>query len=261
MISFIIICVGLAGHGGGSSTFASAAAVPSPGSSAHWRGGNESYLRNEDIPIMGDHFRPRSKNGTGPTGGKQRRRSKRSRKRHRDDDAYDMSDDGDDDPPPFFLDQDDDDDQWRDQHEYDRQRRRQRQRINQKNNQPLDSFRRWALDKTGVHIPRVNLHFDPITTLKIRKSWHDIVPGAIIRIGADFETHRLGKGLWRLRGCIEDKLVGGRLTIKERKNGDDDRAVLMEYSKSWLFAGAGKRYTAYCLTTNRIIYICVIDSY
>merc|ERR1712194_671648 len=94
---------------------------------------------------------------------------------------------------------------------------RRHQRTNRKNKQALDSCRRWVLDKTGVRIPGLNIHFDPITTLKIRKSWHNIVPGAILRIGADFETHRLGKGLWKLRGCIEDKLIGGRFTIKERK--------------------------------------------
>jgi len=216
---------------------------------------------------MGDHFRRRSnRNESGHANVSTRhRRSNRSRKRRRDDGDASSSDDGrdNDDPPLFFLNQDyEDEDQWREQYEYDRQRRRRQQRQQSQrknnNNQPLDSFRRWAVDKTGVHIPRVNLHFDPITIVKIRKSWYDMVPGAIIRVGADFETHRrLGKGLWRLRGCVEDKLIGGRFTIKERKNGDDDRAVLMEYSKSWLFAGTGSFGTrfnlcaAYDLKTQR----------
>ena len=120
---------------------------------------------------------------------------------------------------------------------------------------PLDPARRWALEKTGVRIPRIRVHFDPATILKLRKSWHGVVPGAIVRVGADFETRRgrlggLGGGAWRLRGCVEDKLIGGRLTIREgggrggRGGRDDDgggRSVLVEYSKSWLFPGAGEQ--------------------
>lgn len=240
MVSFIIIiCIGIAvwhWGSGGVSTFASAATISPSGSPLSSWGGNASYRRNEDIPIMGDNFRRRPKEGGRSRPRNLRRRSKRSRRRRQDgatdDDPYDASDDGDD-PPLFFLDESDDD-QLRGRHVNDRQRKRRR--LNGQH-LDLDSFRRWALDKTGVHIPRLNLHFDPITILKIRKSWP--IPGAIIRVGADFETHRLGGGLWRLRGCVEDKLIGGRFTIKERKHGDD-RAVLMEYSKSWLFAGVGK---------------------
>ncbi|KAL3816045.1 hypothetical protein ACHAXA_010350 [Cyclostephanos tholiformis] len=121
----------------------------------------------------------------------------------------------------------------------------------------------------GMRIPRIDLHFDPITILKIRKSWHDVIPGAILRVGADFVSHRrLGGwgGAWRLRGCVEDRLIGGRLTIREshgrrrRVGGEDeedenddvdddanDRAVLVEYSKSWLFSGAGSTGTRFNL--------------
>ncbi|KAL7541899.1 hypothetical protein ACHAXR_011339 [Thalassiosira sp. AJA248-18] len=244
MISSIIL-IGLA-------AFATATAPPSGSPSASWRVGNDagSYRRNEDIPIMGDHSSRRRSKDSGSKNKKRRRHSKTRKV-----DTCDTSDDGDD-PPFFFLDQGYDNDQWDDQYEYERQRRR-RQRNQTNNNQPLDSIRRWALDKTGVHIPRVNLHFDPVTILKIRKSWHNAVPGAIVRVGADLETHRLGRGVWRLRGCIEDKLIGGRFTMKQRKITGDDRAVLMEYSKSWLFAGAGSIGTrfnlsaAYDLTTHR----------
>jgi len=244
MIGVIIICIGLVGHGrgGGVSTFAAATAPPSGSPSASWGGNNESYRRNEDIPIMGDHFRRRPKGG-GPKSRTHRRQSKPRRGPQQVDTVEadvshdDASDDGDE-PPLFFLDQDNDD-QWSNQHDYDRQRRRR-----QRNHQPIDKFRMWALEKTGIHIPRIKIHLDPITTLKLRKSWPGVIPGAIIRVGADFETHRLGRGVWRLRGCVEDKLVGGRFTIKERKNGDD-RAVLMEYSKSWLFAGAGSMGTRF----------------
>ena len=65
------------------------------------------------------------------------------------------------------------------------------------------------------------------------------MPGAIVRVGADFETqHRLGGGIWRLRGCLEDKFLGGRFTLKSKRDGD--RGVIMEYTKSWLFAGTGE---------------------
>ncbi|KAL9180735.1 hypothetical protein ACHAXT_011188 [Thalassiosira profunda] len=113
------------------------------------------------------------------------------------------------------------------------------------------------MEKTGVHIPRINVNFDPITILKIRKSLPNVIPGAIIRVGADFETHRLGRaGLWRVRGCIEDKLFGGRFTLRERRS-EGERSVLMEYSKSWLFAGSGGMGTrlnlsgAYDIATGR----------
>lgn len=246
MRTFLVLCMGIAGHGGAERAVA-AAAVPPPGPSSH-RGGNESYRRNDDIPVVGDRFRRRSDDERGRRGGdgarRRRRRSRRSRKRRGDDDdgAYDGSSDGGEDAPPlFFLDQEQEEDRWREQRDYDRRRRRRGNRRND-DRPTLAPFRRWALEKTGLHIPRVNLHFDPTTILKLRKSWHGIVPGAIVRVGADFETHsRLGHGLWRLRGCVEDKLVGGRFTIKERQTGEDgERAVLMEYSKSWLFAGAGE---------------------
>ena len=51
-------------------------------------------------------------------------------------------------------------------------------------------------------------------------------------------------------------MLGGRFTIKESRY-DDDRCLLMEYSKSWLFAGAGSSGTrfnlcaAYDLMTQR----------
>lgn len=238
MIGIIIICISLIGHEGGGdniSNFATAAA-PS-GSTLTSRGrNNESYRRNEDIPIMGGHL-PRHSRGSGPkreTDSRRPKRLGRNRKSHSmnaDVSQYDASDDNGDEPPLFFSDHDGDD-QWSDQHEYNRKRHHK--------HQPIDSFRAWALKRTGIHIPRVSLNFDPITTLKIRKSWPSIVPGAIIRVGADFETHRLGRGLWKLRGCIEDKLIGGRFTIKERKHYSETgahRAVLTEYSKSWLFAG------------------------
>ena len=158
----------------------------------------------------------------------------------RDHDASENDDGGDDGgddrgPPLFFSglyddsDDSDDDGRRRDRYERDRRRRtngRRRGRGGGRRNDdgrrrpPLDPVRRWALEKTGVRIPRIHVHFDPATILKLRKSWHGVVPGAIVRVGADFETRRgrlggFGGGVWRLRGCVEDKLIGGRLTIRE----------------------------------------------
>ena len=224
---------------------AAAAGVPSGSPSSFWKVGNDiSFRRNDDIPIMGDHSAEWKKPQMSSGGDKPRSRGSKRRKRRRredkvDGDAYDTSDD-DDVPTPFFLDQNYDQDYENKRHRRRQQHQQRNHRNNHRNNhQPLDSIRQWTLEKTGVQIPRINLHFDPVTVLKIRKSWHNILPWAIIRVGADFETHRLGKGLWRLRGCVEDKLIGGRFTIKEKRIGDE-RAVLMEYSKSWLFSsGAG----------------------
>ena len=194
----------------------------------------------------------------------------------RDHDASENDDGGDDGgddrgPPLFFSGRyddsesdDDDDGRRRDRYERDRRRRTNGRRggrggrrddDGRRRRPPLDPARRWALEKTGVRIPRIRVHFDPATILKLRKSWHGVVPGAIVRVGADFETRRgrlggLGGGAWRLRGCVEDKLIGGRLTIREGGGrggrggrGDDGggRSVLVEYSKSWLFPGAGEQ--------------------
>ena len=163
------------------------------------------------------------------------KRSSRRRRRRRKDDN--------DDPAFFLLDEDSDDDNGHQRHN------QQYKRKHTKNKQPLDSVRQYIIDKTGMQIPNININFDPITIIKLRKSWSNIIPFGIVRVGADFETHRLGHGLWRIRGCIEDTLLGGRFTVKQRRkisrdeeddDDDDDRAVLLEYTKSWLFAGGGK---------------------
>ena len=177
----------------------------------------------DDIPIMGNGRRRRFKNTS--------RRSRRRRRRN------------DDNEPPFFLLNEDSDD-----HDGHQRHKQQYKRKHRKNKQPIDSVRAYIMDKTGMQIPHININFDPITIIKLRKSWSNIIPWGIIRIGADFETHRLsGGGLWRVRGCIEDTLLGGRFTIKERRkisrddeDEDGDRAILLEYTKSWLFAGGGK---------------------
>lgn len=218
------IFLGIASSRSGSIT----SAVVPPQSGSFW-GRKGDYQRSDDVPIVGDSFR-RRKRGT-------RRRSRLSK-------AEDT--DSDDEPIPFFYDREDDID-WRAQYELDKKlRRRHHKNNNRLDNEaefgvisPWKSLRQWTYNKTGVRIPRINFHFDPITILKVRKSWHNIVPGAIVRVGADFETqHRLGGGIWRLRGCLEDKLFGGRFTLKSKQN--DDKGAIMEYTKSWLIAGTGE---------------------
>ena len=287
MIGAVILCMGLIGPGGGGAGFAAAAAAVPP-SSGTPTAPPASHRRDDDgdIPFFAPGFfrfdrRSRMKRGDRSSG---RTRGRRGGGRRGDDgddvsdvaasadgrdrDASENDDDGDDDrgPPLFFMgqyddsDYDSDDGRRRDRYERDRRRRtkgrrggRGRGRRNDDGRRPLDPVRRWALEKTGMRIPRIHVHFDPVTILKLRKSWHGVVPGAVVRVGADFETHRGrsgGGGAWRLRGCVEDKLIGGRLTIREGRRGgrgrrDDDggigRAVLVEYSKSWLFPGAGER--------------------
>lgn len=235
-----IIFIGLAGQIRGGIIGAVAAKLP-PQSGTSSSISPTSWGHNDDIPIMGgDHFRDR---GATSRLGVFRRRSKRNRRRSRRDDDITTDENGgnahddDDDVPHLRHDDFDDYDGWP-HYEYDPRLTRRKSKRNN-HHHPFDSFRHWALETSGVHIPRINLHLNPITIFKIRKSWHSIIPGAIIRAGADFES----KGVWRLRGCVEDKLIGGRFTIKNMKHAedvDDDRAVLLEYSKSWLFAGAGK---------------------
>ena len=259
MFRFVIVCLlCVIGSGDGSTNFFIAAATvpPSGPSSSSWRGKNINYRRNEDVPIISDNSLTKKLNERLNNGGRNRRRSSRSRKGRQNDvsDGYD-SDRGDT-PPPYFFSHNRDDDQWIKKENIKqrpgRSQRNDRTKIKSESDEgsdqeegkfaigaSLDSFRRWTINKTGIHVPSINLHFEPITTLKLRKSWYNVIPGAIIRVGADFETHRrLGKGIWRLRGCLEDTLIGGRFTIKEKRRGD--RGILMEYSKSWLFAGAGK---------------------
>jgi len=91
-----------------------------------------------------------------------------------------------------------------------RSRRGRRRRRRSRNNDydRLGPFRRWAHERAGVRVPRINVRFDPVTVLKIRKSWHGVLPWAVIRVGADLETHRLGMDAWRLRGCLSSGAGG-----------------------------------------------------
>ena len=209
----------------------SAANVPPSSFPSNWR----RRYNEDDIPIMDNGIGRRPFNREDRSNNSSRRKRRRRRE-------------GDNEPPFFLLNEDSDD---HDGHP----RQYKRKHRSNKQQQPLDSFRNYIIDKTGMQIPNININFDPITIIKLRKSWSNILPFGIIRIGADFETHRLsGGGLWRVRGCIEDTLLGGRFTIKERRkigrddddDEEDDRAILLEYTKSWLFAGGGKSMREPC---------------
>lgn len=211
---------------------------------------NDVYSTNndeEDIPIISGKFqRP------GRTSSIGRGRSPTRRRQQQDNAESDVDDDI---PSLSFFGVDDEYDDMGYEREQIRQRRRRRRRVQhtQADDQSkvfglgahIDSLRSWTEAKTGVRIPRINIHCDPVTILKVRKAWS--IPGVIFRIGADFETHRLSGGYWRFRACCEDKLVHGRFTIKEVQSSDDedDSDVLVEYSKSWMFAntvGAATRF-------------------
>jgi hypothetical protein len=221
---------------------------------------NNVYSTNneEDIPIISDQFqRRRSDDGERRRSGRRNSSSgrQRSRTRRRQQEDYEESDADDDIPSFSFFGDDDEYDDMSYERERIRQRRsRSRNRCNQTGDQSnvmfglgahVDSLRSWTQAKTGIRIPRINVHCDPVTILKIRKAWS--VPGVIFRIGADFETYRLSGGYWRFRACCEDKLIHGRFTIKEvqSSNDGDGSDVLVEYSKSWMFAntvGAATRF-------------------
>lgn len=207
-----------------------------------------------DIPIISDQFQRRRSNDT-----KRRRsgsRRSRTRRRHQQEDDHKESN-VDDNIPAFSLFGDDDEyDDMGYEREQIRKRRRRRNQHAQADDQSkvmfglgahIDSLRSWTEAKTGIRIPRINIYCDPVTILKLRKAWS--VPGMpmIFKIGADFETHRLRGGYWRLRACCEDKLIHGRITLKEVQSSDDDdeNDVLVEYSKSWTCAntaGAATRF-------------------
>ncbi len=204
----------------------------------------------EDIPIISDQFQRRRSNDKRRRSGSRR---SRTRRRHKQEDNGES--DVDDNIPAFsFFGDDDEYDDMGYEREQIRRRRRKRNRYTQADDQSkvmfglgahIDSLRSWTEAKTGVRIPRINIHCDPVTILKLRKAWS--VPGMIFKVGADFETHRLSGGYWRLRACCEDKLIHGRITIKEVQSSDDDdeNDILLEYSKSWKFAntvGAATRF-------------------
>ena len=221
---------------------------------------NNVYSPNEeDIPIISDQFQRRRLNnndGERRRSGQTSSRGRRSRTRRRKQEDNDESDVLDDNGIPsfsFFGDDDESDDMSYEREQIRQRRSRRSNRCNQAGDQSkmmfglgahIDSLRSWTATKTGVRIPRINIHCDPVTVLKIRKALS--LPGVIFRVGADFETYRLSGGYWRFRACCEDKIIHGRLTIKEvQSSDDDDDDVLVEYSKSWMFAntvGAATRF-------------------
>ena len=215
-----------------------------------------NYSNNDDgIPLLSNHQggrlaggeRHRSVNRSSI--GNSRRSSRKRRIRQEDrsgvDDTLSSS---------FFSEDDEYDDMG-----YEREQTRQRRSRNRRNRQnqddksvllfglgaQIDSLRSWTERKTGIRIPRINIYCDPVTILKIRKAWS--IPGMVCKVGADLETYRLSGGYWRFRACFEDKFLHGRFTLKEIQNieVDDEKDVLVEYSKSWVFAntvGASTRF-------------------
>ena len=220
--------------------------------------GNKSNLfspAEDDIPIISDNVHQRRESN-----GK-RRRSSRSSRIRRSSRKRGQESDADDDIPGFTFSDGNDYDVFYDtpmSYESERRSRRIRSRRRnryQKSGQPsyglgahIDSLRTWTEAKTGFRLPRINVQCDPVTILKVRKAWS--LPGVIFRIGADFETYRLSGGFWKFRACCEDKLIGGRFTVKEVQSEDEDghgHDVLIEYSKSWMFASAGAAMTRFNL--------------
>ncbi len=260
MIRFVIILILLVGDAfTGNIVFVTAATIPPSGSQpSSWSGGSISKHNHDDVPIISDNILPE----------KRRKKSKRAQnRRHRsidrsgmkifdrdsNKDDSDWKDGSDILPPLFSFGANPHDDNSNEKKIYDRWFRNYKLRnmIDASNSESeydeesaaigpsINSFRRWTYEKTGFYIPKININFEPVTSLKLRKSWHNVIPGAIIRVGADFETQTMmGTGVWRLRGCLEDKLIGGRFSIKGKRSRSGGQ--LVEYSKSWLFPGAGK---------------------
>ncbi|GMH65436.1 hypothetical protein TrVE_jg3575 [Triparma verrucosa] len=79
------------------------------------------------------------------------------------------------------------------------------------------------LPSPTLPLPKINLNFSPLTTLKISKRYTP-VPKTILTLGADFNTQL---GVWQFRSDWEDKVIGGRLSLKNKS---------LELTKTWLLS-------------------------
>lgn len=261
MIRSVIVFVVFIGNGFiGRTVFVTSATLPPSGpQSSSKRGGGISKDNRNDVPIIPDNISPEKRRKESKRSQNRRRQSSMNRSGMKPRDRNSSGDDldwkkGSDDLPSLFFfgaNKDNNTDERIIYERWFRNRRPRKDTENLSNSESesdeetfvfgpsFKSLRQWTYEKTGFYIPKINLHFEPVTTLKLRKSWHNVIPGAIIRVGADFETQTMmGTGVWRLRGCLEDKLIGGRFSIKGKKSRSG--GALVEYSKSWLFPGAGK---------------------
>lgn len=69
-------------------------------------------------------------------------------------------------------------------------------------------------------IPRVRYHFEPSTTLKLRKVFHPLKTK--LTLGADYNTQL---GVWQFLSSWEDGIIGGRLSFRGRE---------LQLSKDWV---------------------------
>ncbi|TFJ81616.1 hypothetical protein NSK_006867 [Nannochloropsis salina CCMP1776] len=69
-------------------------------------------------------------------------------------------------------------------------------------------------------IPRFRVKVEPLTTLKLRKRFYPFK--TVIELGADYNTQI---GVWQFKSSWEDRIIGGRLTVKGRE---------LQFSKTWL---------------------------
>jgi hypothetical protein len=195
-----------------------------------------------------------------------------------------------------------------------RQRRRRRkkhhQRQQQKQRTIFDTIRQYTYSKTGLHIPYININISNnyntvnpiILMLKLRKVYkQSLLPGFNIHLGVDIITSQYSllnlllptttagsgnimMGMCKFHAYIQDRYIGGRLTIRRRRrhqqrhhsirtrsslydqqqeveneeeyginNNDNNMATpattttVVEYTKSWLFPGTGKYMYILCL--------------
>jgi len=81
--------------------------------------------------------------------------------------------------------------------------------------EPEDGGRSW-LD----YFPRVRCHFEPSTTLKLRKRFYPLKTR--LTLGADYNTQL---GIWQFISSWEDQIIGGRLSFRGRE---------LQLSKKWM---------------------------
>jgi hypothetical protein len=203
-------------------------------------------------------------------------------------------------------------------HRQRRRRKKHHQRQQQKQRTIFDTIRQYTYSKTGLHIPYININISNnyntvnpiILMLKLRKVYkQSLLPGFNIHLGVDIITSQYSllnlllptttagsgnimMGMCKFHAYIQDRYIGGRLSIRRRRrrrrlhqhqhhrsssrlydqrqeveneeeydiNNIENMAAstttttVVEYTKSWLFPGTGKYiYIIYILFVGMLL--------
>jgi len=120
---------------------------------------------------------------------------------------------------------------------------------------------------SNLPLPGIKFRLNPLTTLKVRKIYTPL-PKTVLTLGADYNTQL---GVWQFRSDWEDKVIGGRLSLKGKE---------LQLTKTWLLSvGAvedlvtrlrlrasvdlqtGKAFARFGFRTERLNPINVVDGF